>query len=99
MGIFTRFRDIVITNSNAMLDGAESPEKIIKLMIRETEQGLARCQRCDAEGGRIALKRQAPFAYKCAGGLLDAVAPITSSSYVVFRAMGRRYVEQPVWLQ
>ena len=46
------------------------------LMIRETDKGLARCQRCDAEGGRIALKRQAPFAYKCAGGLLDAAAPI-----------------------
>lgn len=45
-------------------------------MIRETEAGLARCQRCDAEGGRIALKRQEPFAYKCAGGFLDAAAPI-----------------------
>ena len=46
------------------------------LMIRETGPGLARCQRCDAEGGRLARRKQAPFAYKCAGGFLDAAAPI-----------------------
>lgn len=46
------------------------------LMIRSTDKGLARCQRCDAEGGQIAHKRQEPFAYKCAGGFLDAAAPI-----------------------
>lgn len=46
------------------------------LMIRDTDVGLARCQRCDAEGGRIAHRKQEPFAYKCAGGFLDAAAPI-----------------------
>ena len=45
-------------------------------MIRATEVGLARCQRCDAEGGRVAHERQKPYAYKCAGGLLDAAAPL-----------------------
>lgn len=45
-------------------------------MIRSTETGLARCQHCDAEGGRIAHKRQKPHAYKCDGGFLDAAAPI-----------------------
>jgi phage shock protein A len=57
MGIFTRVRDIISSNINAMLDKAEDPEKLVKLMIREMEDVLveikASCAGAMAQRKRI----------------------------------------------
>ena len=57
MGIFTRFRDIISSNINSMLDKAEDPEKLIKLMIHEMEDTLvemkASCAGVMAESKKV----------------------------------------------
>ncbi|MBM3290664.1 MAG: phage shock protein A, partial [Candidatus Hydrogenedentes bacterium] len=62
MGIFTRARDIISSNINAMLDEAEDPEKIANLMVREMEDTLielkASCAGAKAAKRRIEQDRE-----------------------------------------
>ena len=56
MGIFTRVRNIMSSNISAMLDSAEDPEKLIKMMVREMEDTLVEVKASCA--GAMATKKK-----------------------------------------
>ena len=105
MGIFTRVRDIISANINSMLDKAEDPEKLVKLMIREMEDTLievkANCAGSMAQKKKIQREIEAMLGHAKTWDNKAQLAISKGREDLAREALveKRRFVERGVWVR
>ncbi len=73
--IFSRFADIISSNINSMLDKAENPVKMVKLIIAEMEDTLVEIKAACAQTMADQAKSARRLIYKNGGNAAD---PLTA---------------------
>lgn len=72
---------------NALTKGSNFTDFCMNL-TRKSPAGCKRCEQCDADGGKQALRMGKAVAYRCHGGLYDFAAPIMLNGEMIGSFIG-----------